>query len=458
MEKHWEDLARHLRLPDESRARIRTQLAAPPRPREAAVKKRPTPLCGLLIAAAAAAALAVTALALSPTLRDALRGALGAFPPYAQNMAGKGVSAVDQGIEVRVVSALADGNTIIVYFEAQDLTGDRMDGSTNTNTQLEWPKGQVEWRRGMTLLPEQIAYDAATKTALYRAGFVGDGVPAERLTVTLYGQVFSPGYHSFGSQEPLPDEVICKTLLRTETLPGGGVVLVPRQNPAPLPDDRMIISACGFGTDGRFHVQIGVEAGSEGYCWPTVESKAFLSGQRSFFYYEREGEAQFERDGMTYFDYTYRGERADLEDMAILLSIASVQKEGEIWGEWRLEAPLELQRATVISMENSGTEPAIGPEALRLFLSPISCTIENDPKDNGKTSLGYPLALFLADGSVISGLTCDSNYYSGRYATDHWTFPRPIDPAAVTAIAIGQWYVPLENAAAQPGHWLLERP
>jgi len=47
---------------------------------------------------------------------------------------------------------------------------------------------------------------------------------------------------------------------------------------------------------------------------------------------------------------------------------------------------------------------------------------------------------------------------SEGYATNHWTFDQPIDSETVTAIAIGQWYVPIEDGAAQPGHWLAEAP
>ncbi len=408
-----------------------------------------------LTAAALCAALVATALAVSPNLREALAQTLGRFAPYSQEV--KGVSVTDQGIEVRVVSALTDGNTIAIYFEAQDLTGDRLDAFTMTNTQAGWPENQVEWKQGMLLPTEQIAYDEETKTALYCTKFVGDGAPAQSLTIPLYGQIFSPGFHSF--DQPLPDEVISQTVLQTEKLPDGNVVLVPMQNPTPLLDDHLTLSSCGFGDDGRFHIQLSVKTGTTASLWPVVHSREFVSGQKKYGearHYPMEHEARFDRDGMTYYDFSYQGDREDADDMVIRQLLATVHEE-EIRGEWRLNVPLETQSATAVSMEQSGTESAIGPKAIQMFLSPISCTIECDPKD-GKYALGYTLTLFHADGSVTSGVKCDSSYYSGSYATNHWTFPWPVDPETVTAVALGLWYVPIENGVAQPGHWLAQQP
>jgi len=417
-----------------------------------------------LIAAAAAALMATAALALSPTLRDALQNALGGFAPYAQNMAGNEISCTDQGIEVRVVSALNDGNTITVYFEAQDLAGDRLDEFTKTNTQIQWPTGQVKWKQGTSLLPEQVAYDKETRTALYRAGLIGDGLPTEGLTLSLHGQVFSPGFHSFDQHQPLPDEVISKTVLRTETLPDDSVVLVPLQNPTSLLDGCLTLSSCGFGDDGQFHIQLSVKTGTMVTLRPSVHSRAFLSGQTNDGLpngYPMNREARFNRDGMTYYDFSCQADFPcqpaweDIDDLVIDQLIAIVQEKEEIEGEWRLEVPLEGQPTTTVSMERSGTDQAIGPRAAKLFLSPISCTVECDP-EGGRGSLGYLLTLFHSDGSVTSGIKCDSNYFSEGYATNHWTFDQPIDPETVTAIAIGQWYVPIEDGAAQPGHWLAE--
>jgi len=413
-----------------------------------------------LIAAAVAALTVTAALAISPMLRDVLQNALGGFAPYAQDMTGDEVSCTDQGVRVSVVSALNDGNAIAIYFEVQDLIGDRLDEFTKTNMQITWPEHQVEWKQGTLFPTEQIAYDEETKTALYCTKFVGDGVPAQSLTIPLHGQGFSPGFHSFDQHQPLPGEVISETVLQTEKLPDGSVVLVPRQNPTGLLDGCLTMSSCGFGDDGRFHIQLSAKTGTITALRPSVHSREFLSGQKKDGLtngYPMDHKARFDRDGMTYYDFSYQAAREEIDDIVIDQLIAIVQEEEEIEGEWRLDVPLETQNPTAVSMEQSGTELAIGPKAVCLFLSPISCTIESDPQD-GKGALGYLLTLFHADGSVTSGVKCDSTYFSGSYATNHWTFPNPIDPNTVTAIAIGSWYVPIEDGIARPGRWLAEAP
>lgn len=409
-----------------------------------------------LLAAAVTALLATTALALSPTLRDAIASALGGFAPYAQDLTDQELTCIDQGIQVKVVSALADGNTIAIYFEARDLVGDRLDSLTKTNTQLKWPEG-VEWKQGTLYPADQITYDPETKTALYCTKFIGDGAPAKNLTMQLYGQVFTPGTYQL--DQPLSDETISKAVLKTETLTDGGIVLVPMQNPTSLLDGHLTLSSCGFGDDGQLHIQLCVETGKVASLLPIVHSREFLSGAKNYGeakHYPMEQELCFDRDGMTYYDFSFQAALEDADDVAISQLMATVH-DPDIKGEWRLEVPLARQRITEVSMEQSGTDVAIGPKAAKLFLSPISCTIECDPQ-GGKYSLGYLLTLYHSDGSVTSSIKCDSCYMSSSYATNHWTFDQPIDTETVTAIALGLWYVPIEDGVAQPGHWLSEAP
>ena len=66
----------------------------------------------------------MTAVAVSPPLRETLIQFLGSFEPYAQEV--EGVSATDQGIELRVVRVLADKNGGTAYLEAEDLVGERL--------------------------------------------------------------------------------------------------------------------------------------------------------------------------------------------------------------------------------------------------------------------------------------------------------------------------------------------
>ena len=72
--------------------------------------------------------------------------------------------------------------------------------------------------------------------------------------------------------------------------------------------------------------------------------------------------------------------------------------------------------------------------------------------------LNYPLTVYLADGRMLPGINTDGGFHRGNYSVNHWTFPEPVEPEEVTAIAIGQWYVPIEDGAAAEGHWLAALP
>ena len=74
---------------------------------------------GALIAAAACLALAGTAFAASPGLRDLLAEALGSFAPYAQEQ--DSAAYAWNGFELKVLSAMADENTLRVYVQLKDM-------------------------------------------------------------------------------------------------------------------------------------------------------------------------------------------------------------------------------------------------------------------------------------------------------------------------------------------------
>lgn len=312
-----------LSLPEERLEQLITAMGQtePQKPSQRAGKAWKT----VLLAAALCVALVATALAISPTLRDALDSALGAFAPYSREI--KGICVIDQGIEVRVVSALSDGNAARVYFEVQDLEGDRLGEHPVTNLGLEMPRNN--WVSGIEFPAQCIGYDRTTRTALFVAAFIGDGPPDNDLTFTAYAQFFAPdgsGYHS----------------------------------------------------------------------------------------------------------------------------------EKAIRGEWSLEIPLENAPTRTVDLREMGAELG-GVTAKELSLTSIGATIESDP--NGfPWTMGYKLTTYLSDGTLVRVGKQDSTYHSDEYATDHWSFPEPIDPEDVVAIAIGQWYVPIEGGVAGQGHWLPQLP
>lgn len=447
--------------------------------------RRPAPLRHALVAVAVCAALTLTALAASPSLREALAAALGVFEPYSQTI--EGLSVTDQGIEVRVVSALSDGNTARVYYEMQDLTGERLDEFTIDDSAIlpkNWGEdGGPQWAAaGSVAYGGLVQYDPATRTALMVDGVEGDGPPAEKLVLDLNIRKVRPGYH---------DEVfsvdpawIAAEPLKSLTLKNGKSVLAPEQNPRELDSDLLSLSSFGYGEDGLLHFLVRVKDGVDDSLWEWDDCHVGYAGGSSRSdtapYYRRTGryvqttdykglteeerafadpDTIFEKDGVTYYDCRTGITPADVDegDVEWFKTVtALLYTRPAICGEWRLAVPTEMVEQTSVDMAPSRTELA-GVEAKSLHLSVLGCTLESDPHGSAGT-LNYPLTVYLTDGSTLSPGHADGLFHSGGYAVNHWTFPEPVEPSQVTAVAIGMWYVPLADGAAQPGCWLSELP
>lgn len=406
----------------------------------------------VLIAACLCAAMAVTALAVSPGLREAL----GDFWPYSQTI--EGMTAVDQGIEVKVVSALSDGNVIRLYFTARDLTGDRLDEFTSTNFQMDMPQTNGRWKSGTLYLSELVSYDPETKTALFTTGFVGDGLPLSDLTVNAGAQVFTPGQHEFRFQLP---EFGTPETVRSKTLDNGETVLLPGQTPRELESDVLSLSSYGFGGDGKLHIlyqlHVPVEkANMNTFLSSRIWEAGDLAGNALSQRYNRGSQdVLFREDGAVYYDFSYEVGPEDAADVLPREVYGSIESGKEIKGTWKFEIPLENAEARTIDLSGSNTVLS-GITGTRISVTSIGATVEGDPKGSHGT-LGFPVTVFLNDGSRVHG-TIDSNYYSPNYCSTHSSFSEPLDIDRVTGIALGLWYIPIEGNAAQPGYWLPELP
>ena len=220
-------------------------------------ENRRRPLRTGLMAAAICAALAVTAVAVSPPLRETLIQFLGSFEPYAQEV--EGVSATDQGIELRVVRVLADKNGGTAYLEAEDLVGERLHESAALESYRD----------------PCIAYDAEADTALFALA-LDDIAPCQMQTGDVYTVEFSrvlPAVEPFFA--PLPWELLTGERLDTLTVATEKyisgerreetrTVLVPGQTPAELGTELCSLSSMGFDQDGAFHIQLRLADGVGG--------------------------------------------------------------------------------------------------------------------------------------------------------------------------------------------------
>lgn len=445
-------------------------------------KKRIFPT--VLLAAALCGALAVTALAASPTLREALREALGSFEPYSQTI--EGLSVVDQGIQVRVVSALSDGNVAQVYYEIQDLTGDRLDEYTQDDLiaplPLNW--GEEDGPRwvsaGSTAVGGLVQYDKEARTALMVTAVIGKGPPAEKLVLDVNLRVIRPGKrHESIKVDPA---WIDPEPLKSLTLENGKSVLAPGQNPRSLDSEFFSLSSFGYGEDGTLHFLVRLKDGMDDSQWERSEVRYAGGYSRSDTapYYPRTEryvqttdyagmteeemeaaapETRFQVDGVTYYDCRTGITPADVGEGDVeWVGYANtwLDTRPSIPGEWRLEVPVEMVEKTSVDMTGSQTTIK-GVTAQTLHLSVLGATLESDPNGSANT-LGYPMTLYLSDGRVIPKIDSDGLFHAGRYAVNHWTFPEPVEPEQVAAVAIGMWYIPLENGVGQPGRWLAELP
>lgn len=435
---------------EEQLARLMAALAEQ---EEAPMKTMKLTLKAVLIAAALCVAMAVTVLAVSPGLREAL----GAFWPYSQTM--KGMTVVDQGIEVKVVSALSDGNVIRLYVTARDLEGDRLDEFTSTNFQMDMPSQSAgQWKSGTLYLPELVSYDPETKTALFTTGLVGDGLPLSDLTVTAGAQVFTPGQHEFRFQLP---ELGTPGTVRSKTLDSGETVLLPGQTPKELESDVFSLSSYGFGGDGKLHILYQLHVPVEKAYMNTFLSSRIgeagdLAGNALRQRYNRGSQdILFREDGVVYYDFSYEVGPEDGVDVLPREVYGSIESGKEIKGTWKFEIP--LKNAEVRSIDLSGSNTVIsGTTGTRILLTSIGVTVEGNPEGN-KGMLTFPVTVFMDDGSRIHG-AIDSNHYDPNYCSAHSSFSEPLDIDRAVGVAIGQWYIPIEGNTAQPGSWLPEIP
>lgn len=423
----------------------------------------------VLAVALVCVALMGSALAMSPTLRDILAQTLGGFSSYAQ--VEEEVSVVDQGIEVKVVSAMADSTQIKIYAEVRDLTEDRLKDSNITLNGYNAIRHTTSGEFVASFSSNCLGYDPESRTALFE--FVRNGtVPTEDLSdLTLAISGFQPGDVMFTSTDPLPIELLGSETLRSRTLETGELVLEPGQTPAELPGaEPFSLSSMGFAADGKLHFlfKLGAEADlKESHIILTVQSKSDQANgtdDHGMVYNssDRNGggilDVTFTLEGKNYVDIVYGAQPEDLSDLILSEVYGRAVLAEPITGNWVL--PLELERLSELQMPLSGT---VGSVSLKtLGISPLSVTMEGDTEDGSPAVFRYPLSVFLEDGTVLHPTSKGSAAYRGEdgemHSFNRWEFTSPVDVTQVTGVAVGLWMIPVADGAAGTGYWLSELP
>lgn len=429
------------------------------------VSKRKRLVSTILVAAVLTAVLSLSALAASSTLRDTVDELLKRFSDYTQEV--DVPSAEDQGIEIRVVSALYDGSTVWVNYEVQDKTGDRLDKDMELHAFI-FPE-KPNWNSGVIHGGVLMGYDPVRRTASFSQSVVGNGQEGEELKLRFEVDTMLPGVQYF--RAPMPAVELKETPLASQVLPTGETVLVPEQTPAKLEGvDELSLSSYGFASDGSLHVQYRVDV--EQVNWEDSWLRVTL-GSRAFMEASAEGNvteimcARLERyvlsgtstgpvrvpfvqNGVSYCDIRFGVRPEDIEDVYIDQLHGNYTTKERINGDWRITFPLQRLPVQTIPLDSIWEDTP----ALALHLSALGCTLELEGEAQHLEPVKQPFTVYLKDGSTVTTADSDGGVYYGAYTSLHWSFPQPADLEQVEGVSIDGWYIPLKNGQAQPGYWL----
>lgn len=419
------------------RARLTEAMAARPVRRPRRIGRT------VLAAAAVCGTLVVSALALSPDLRQTLSGILGGYTPYSQTV--EGVSVTDQGVKVEVVAALTDAAGGTAYLEVTDLEGDRI-GADTTLAGGEEP----------------LAYDSESGTALYaweldREGLWEDGTVEVSLSEFWPGQV-----RQSGIELPWEEFTSFETLVSTAVTGEDGTTLTtlaPEQTHMALDGtDDVWISSVGYDRDGHFHIQFGLSEAvthlEEAEILP-----ADLTDMEQFHYVVLEGGR--------YIDWYWKESRdLALEELPEMIS-ASYWTGTAIQGDWTLRFEPEMLPHRTVALSQS--QEGLRLEQVELTAMSLSLRVGFEHPELGVDGEAYlgtrSMLLQLKNGEQVA-LAFDQRYQvfqsedgslhtildqsspgGERYGALYvWILPEAIEPDLVEGLWLGEMYLPLREA------------
>lgn len=406
---------------------------------------------------AVCAVLMGSALALSPGLRDTLSALLGSFEPYNQTV--EGVAAVDQGIEIRVVSTLADESGGTIYLTVTDLTGNRLEAGMGLDFEIP------------------VSFDAETGTALFAVSInpsvaVNSDEPFLTLKnpYPLHFRTVYPTARIEFEEVPIPWDRAGEEILESYTLERATedrTVLKPGQTPMSLTGtDLFSISSMGWDEEGTFHILLemaeGVDCSENGFTFAFDERMG-----ESTDYYAGYGAVQFVIDGGRYMDITFPNAREyELEKIMPNTLYGYVRRGQPIHGEWDLEIPLELLPARTVAVQDTLGREKLMLESLTFSVRGVQA--QGSTWADGRGTLNnMPLTVYLADGTTRRAVPDSGGWMragrdaetgtTGRFQSE-WFFEKPVDPQTIVGVALSQRYIPIDGDTAGEGSWLAEVP
>ena len=449
--------------------------------------KKTKRLGGKAAAVLVCAALMVTAAAAAtvPAVWEALQDRLGAFAPYAQTI--EGAACADQGVEVRVLSAISDDLEAWVYLSVRDVEEDRLnefltlDGKLTAGEAKEPEEGSVLWmwftEPFSTSRFELVSYDAGTKTALLSARVSYDAWTqpngAARLDITgmttqkgsMRGSV-SCASVTGAELKSLPagenDKVIFKLYHVRGTnpkyvydngldyfLPDEQVVLAPGQTPMDIEGtEDMRVSSMGFASDGCFHIRLelaqGVapELGEDDGVSRLCISLSDGDWDGDYYIYQE----RLVEGGIDILFPLLKAENLEgIQSREAGIFGGYTRPGTDIEGSWSTEFELDYYPSTVLDW----TGELDGWKVERLTVSPLSVTM----KSNASGGLDIPLYAVKKDGSTVAAQLGRSGYNNvgamrgereeewEAYAT--WKFEEPVEVEDLVSLRLGDGVIPV---------------
>lgn len=417
------------------------------------------------ILACAALLMITAAVAAAPTVWDALMAHLGVFAPYAQTI--EDAASTDQGIELRVLSALTDDLKAQVFLSVRDVDQDRLDQCLTLTGRLtagETVETDAKLTFGgcSTSRFRIVSYDPEQKTALLSASiYYGETAQPSRqtrLTVTgmstrageLYGNV-SCASVTGQTLESLPaeGEVIFRPSdldHRTDLdalIPSRLLALAPEQNPAPIEGtEDMWISSMGFASDGFFHIRVGLADGVR------PEERGFFA---DLFQPENWNERLYTcqqtlvEGGMDIFFPLLHPEDLELIRSCEVRLYGPYTRSGtDIEGYWSTEFQMDYFPSVTLDWTGRVTAGQIR----QITISPLSVTMRSDASGGLDNITLYAVK---ADGSTIAAKPGIGRYSkletssegTGWDAFNTWEFQEPLDLEEVVSLRLEDKTIPV---------------
>lgn len=267
--------------------------------------RRARPFAALAAAVLLCLALAVPALA-AANVEPAYRLLYAVSPSIAQELKPVNLSCVDNGIEMEVVSASVHGDSAEIYVAMRDLTGDRIDGTTDLfdsysiNTPFDSQGGCFS-----------AGYDETTKTATFLIRITqmnGADITGEKITFSV-GEFLSHKAEFDGVLEGVDlsaAEQNPETRREISERGGGGdpeqaepiaEFLAPQADVAFSPTPGVTVTAMGW-IGGALHLQVHyediLETDNNGYLYLMAEDGTVLESGRTVSFWDEEEKGSYE--------------------------------------------------------------------------------------------------------------------------------------------------------------------